>query len=478
MTSKTFAAVPRYISPVPEGTDITGAYKASIDLRVPLLPQGEMIAEVMEARREDGRPLYRNVVVQVPRRSSKTSSIQSVLLGRCFNIPGYQVVSTAQTQKIARKVFIDMVHVLDVAYPDPDNRPYKARVGNGQEDIRWDNGSVWWVVAPRSGSFRSSAADAVWFDEAGEYTLEQTDDLVQSALPLMDTKPQGQVIISGTPSTTRAGMLWDYLTVARKGKPRYGIVDFSMDPMDDPTDQAVWWKVHAGLAAGLTELDVIEERFEKMSLIQFQREYLCADPVASSIRAIPEEDWIAGQVPEMLALPASNFSIAFDTTQSGDAGAVAVAWYTPDGLPHVQILEHKGGINWLPAYLEKLLKNHKGAEIGFDSIGNNLATFQTLQRKRGISTVNLRSMTMKEVAGGVSLMTSHIADRALVHAKDKSLDTAAEAAAFRYSGDSRLWSRGNSNEDISPLIAASNALYIAAGKRHKEPYKKRAPRTF
>jgi hypothetical protein len=109
----------------------------------------------------------------------------------------------------------------------------------------------------------------------------------------------------------------------------------------------------------------------------------------------------------------------------------------------------------------------------YDAIGNNLAVNQKLQSMPRVPKSNLRALNMKEVAGGVSTFTSAVSDRALVHAKDGSLDSAVAEVAFRYSGDSRLWSRGNSNADISPLVAASNALYIAAGKRQKTGYKPR-----
>jgi phage terminase large subunit-like protein len=478
MSAQTFVAVPRYISPTPDSVDITEAHKAAESMGISLLPQGEQVATLLEAKNEFGQPLYPELVIQMGRRATKTSSIQATLLGRCFSIPKYRIISTAQTGTLSQQFLAELGSQLEMAYPDEATRPFRFYKSNGSIRIVWDNGSEWRAVKPQASAFRGSAADCILFDEAGEYDAKTSEDLLAGALPVLATRPNAQLIVTGTPPRTREGLLWQYLQAGRKGTEDLGILDYSMSPTQDATDESVWHEVYPGLSSGLVKLSFLRKALETQGLLSFSREFLCLDPVASSLRAIPEEDWLAGQVPEMLALPASNVSIAFDTTQSGDAGAVAVAWYTPDGLPHVQILEHKGGINWLPGYLEKLLKAHKGVEIGFDSIGNNLSIFQTLQRKRGISTVNLRSMTMKEVAGGVSLMTSHISDRSLVHAVDPSLDRAVEAAAFRYSGDSRLWSRGNSNEDISPLIAASNALYIAAGKRHKEPYKKRAPRTF
>ena len=477
MDLKTFTAVPRYCSTFPETTDVTEAHRGAEHLRLPLFPQGELIASVLEAVKENGKPLYSRVVIQLPRRSTKTTSVQAVLLGRCFSRDGYKVVATAQSQSIARRIFLEMANSLKAAFPDEDNRPFQVRIGNGQESIQWANGSQWWIVAPRAGSYRSQSADVLLFDEAGEYSAEQTEDLIEGALPLGDTRPNFQVIVSGTPPKAREGMLWKFLLAAREGKNRYGIVDFSMSPEDDPTSEATWYKVHAGLACGLTDIDVIRERFEGMSLASFMREYLCADPVASNLRAIDEEDWKATQVPDLLTLPTANFSAAFDVAPDGSSAALGIAWYDEQGRPHVQLLEHKAGYSWLPNAVAKLLKDHRGLKVVFDRVGNNVAVWQELQRKRNLPLTNLESIGAKEVSAGTTIFMSAISDRNLVHAKDPSLDNAVEGANFRFVSDARLFGRRTSTEDVSPLVAVANALYHAAGQKTRSTERPKG-RTF
>ncbi|WP_157357049.1 hypothetical protein [Arthrobacter sp. U41] len=391
--------------------------------------------------------------------------MQAVLLGRCFSRGGYKVVATAQSQAIARRIFLEMANSLKAAYPDEEFRPFQIRIGNGQESIQWDNGSMWWIVAPRASSYRSQSADVLLFDEAGEYSAEQTEDLIEGALPLGDTRPHFQVIVSGTPPKTREGMLWKFLVEARAGKRRYGIVDFSMSPEDDPTSEATWYRVHAGLACGLTDIEVIRERFEGMSLQSFMREYLCADPSASNLRAIDAEDWSATQVAELLALPGSGFSAAFDVAPDGSSAALAIAWYNEQGTPCVQLLAHKAGYSWLPVELAKLLKLHRGLPVIYDRIGNNLAVVQEMQKKRGISLTGMESIGAAQVSAGVTILMAALSDRNLIHAKDASLDNAVEGANFRYVNDARLFGRRSSTEDVSPLVAISNALYHAAGQR-------------
>jgi hypothetical protein len=469
MAAETYKATPRFHSPVPDDTSISEAHKAAESMGISLLPQGIQVAGLLEAKDADGLPLYPEVVIQMGRRATKTSSIQATLLGRCFSVPGYRIISTAQTGTLSQQFLAELGSTLEMAWPDEDTRPFRFYKSNGSIRIVWENGSQWRAVKPQASAFRGSYADCILFDEAGEYDAKTTEDLLAGAMPVLATRPQSQLIVTGTPPRTREGLLWQYLQAGRKGTEDIGILDYSMEPTADATDEAVWQAVYPGLSSGLVPLKFLRKALETQGLLSFSREFLSLDPVASSLRAIPEEDWLAGQVPALLDLPADNYSVSFDITQDGSAGAVAVAWYTEDGVPHVQILEHKAGFNWMPQYLGKILTDTRGIEVGFDSIGNNLSVFQTIQRMPRVPKTNLRAMTMKEVSAGVSLLTSHVSDNALVHAKDASLDKAAEEVAFRYSGDSRLFGRRQSNADISPLIAASNALYIAAGKRHQGP---------
>lgn len=470
MTTETYKAIPRFHSPVPEGQALTEAHSAAEKMGITLLPQGEQVAGLLEAKDEAGLPLYPKVVIQMGRRATKTSSIQATLLGRCLSIPGYRIISTAQTGTLSQQFLAELGSTLEMSWPDEDSRPFRFYKSNGSIRIVFKNGSEWRAVKPQASAFRGSAADCILFDEAGEYDSKVTDDLLSGAIPVLATRKAAQLIVTGTPPKVRDGLLWKYLQAGRKDPTEMGILDYSMEPTEDATDEALWERVYPGLSSGLVPIKFLREALETQGLLSYSREFLCLDPQASSLRAIPEEDWLAGQVAELLELPKDNFSIAFDIPIDGSACAVAIAWYSPEGIPSVQILQHKAGYSWAPSYIAKLLTDHRGIEIGYDLIGHNAAVSQSIQRMPRVPKQNLRAMTMKEIAAGSSLLTSAVSDHALVHSKDAGLDMAVEEVAFRYAQDSRLFGKRQSNADISPLVAAANALYLAAGKRHKQPY--------
>lgn len=467
-----FTAVPRFHSPVPNSPDLTAAHEAAEKMGVSLLPQGIQVAELLEAKNDDGTPLFAECVIQMGRRATKTTSIQAVLLGRCLTIPGYRIISTAQSGTLAWQFMSELGSTLERAWPDEASRPFRFYRANGNVRIEFENGSVWRAVKPAADAFRGSAADCLLFDEAGEYDAKVTDDLLQGALPVMATRPNAQVIITGTPPRTRSGLLWDYLQAGRKGTEDLGILDYSMTPQDDATDEELWHRVYPGLASGLVKIGFLRKQLEVMGLLGFSREYLCLDPVASSMAAIDPDDWQATLTEDFPAIP-PGFTLSFDCAVDGSSAALACAFYA-EGRPHVQVLDYRSGISWLPNAVAKYLREHRGLTVSYDSVGHNVAVAQKLQSMQGVPTGNVGPMTMKDVAAGVSLFTTAVSDRALVHQKDRDLDAAVDGVTFRYVSDSRLWGRKHSSADVSPLVACSNALFKAAGKRQRNDRKARA----
>jgi hypothetical protein len=177
-TRRTFRAEPAYLSPIPPDTDVS-AYLTGLDmLGVGMTPQGVNVAGVMEALDDDGLPLYDDVTIQIARRSAKTTSVQAVFLGRSSSRRGYRTIQTAQDGTRASGVIKQMIRDIELTDPrEPKTRDWLSYASTGREYLEWNNGAHWHVVPPDPGSFRSKAADAIWFDETGELDPLKTADL-------------------------------------------------------------------------------------------------------------------------------------------------------------------------------------------------------------------------------------------------------------------------------------------------------------
>jgi hypothetical protein len=78
----------------------------------------------------------------------------------------------------------------------------------------------------------------------------------------------------------------------------------------------------------------------------------------------------------------------------------------------------------------------------------------------------VRAVTPREYTTACAQLLDGIGDRTVRHRGDPALDAAVGAAAKRSVGEGWAWSRRLPTTDVSPLIAASLALY---GDRHRPP---------
>lgn len=466
----------KYVSPIPAGTSLEHYERGSEMLGYSLTPQGREVAGVLSAKRPDGRPMYRDTTVQLSRRSAKTTTIQCELLGRCSSIPRYKVLQTAQDGTRASEVFTQMLDELEAIDPelDPKARDWTAFRSTGREYIKWRNGSIWRVVAPKPGSFRSKAADVVWFDESGELDPEDSARIEAGALPTMDTRPDGQVIRSGTPGESRSGTFWKSLEAARANPARLGIVDYHATDEDvagldgEVFPAELIAEVHPGVIAELTTLEVIEERWMTMDWPKFMREYLCVWPPDTAHTAFDLAKIEACTV-DPVAVPPAAWGLGYDVAIGGSAAANGAAWFDEDGLLHLQIMDHRMGSNWLAGDLQQAAKKHRGIPIAYDNIGDNIAVAQALMRAERFNKKHLYALSLKDVAAATATVVQHLDAGTLVVHRSRSLTAAFTNSSWRDSGGSRLLGRIH-GKDISALMSVVHGVAALA----KAPQRKRA----
>lgn len=466
------SATPAHRSPVPEDTDISEAHHGAAMLGLPLTPQGVQVALLLQARDALGRPLYDDCTIEIPRRATKTTSIQCTLLGRCEKRPGYRVIQTAQDGTRASAVFMDMVRTLEMQEPDESARDWVVFKSTGREYLQWSNGSRWWVGPPKASTYRGLAADVLWFDESGELDPAESEELMAGALPVMDTRPDGQVIKSGTPGLVRAGNFWASLEAARERPAELGILDYCALDREVVTalqaaDPRLWFRVHPGLAAGLTSLKTIRKRFATMGLAEFIREYLCVWPPDSTRTALDLEAWAACATEALDGPPPGTpWALGYDVAIGGAAAAIVAAWFDKEGHPHLQLMASQPRSAWAVDELRKAQLEHPRVPIGYDSIGDNIATAQALARLKRFNTKRLVSLQLRQVAAATATVATATEDRTLRHGGSRAMGNAVAAAVWRQSGGSRLLGRQH-GKSISELLAGVHALAAAATLRRQ-----------
>lgn len=461
-----YRAIPRHFSAVPSNVNVDNAELGAKQMGLGLLPQGRQIASLLEAKKDNGRPLYRRVVVQMARRSTKTTAITATLLGRCLNLPGYRIISTAQDGSRATHALKEIVYILDALDPDKTLGLWKTFHSNGGVSIHFTNGSRWECRPPKASVFRGTFADCLLFDEAGEYTPGISEELIQGALPLLDTRPTGQLIITGTPSPTRAGLFWDSLQQAVVGKAGVASLDYGMTDQDDPADESVWWRCHPGLASGLTDIDIVRERFETMPLPRFMTEYLGYFPKAAADRAIEEDAW-ATAAGELVKPDTERFVLAMACAPDSSSASLVAAWRDAGGTARIALQAHQPGTAWLSRAAHDLLVKYPRARLVYDPIGANLDPAKALERSKVKGRVSPAAKPNVQAGQAALVRMIHAGD--LKHADQPGLNEAVEVLQWRDVSESGRWfGYARSKGDIAPISAAALAMFEFENNANKK----------
>ncbi|PQZ60677.1 MULTISPECIES: hypothetical protein [unclassified Microbacterium] len=319
-------------------------------------PMQLMVADLLGAGR------FMNVIFE-PRRSTKTTAVQAVMLGRCWSREDYTIGWTMFTTgfKAGQRFREDIVKHLDKLWPERTKSPVSIGLSKGGEQLLFrDTGSLLLVGTPNGDMFRSGGFDMAFGDEGGEADIEQGEDVNRAVIPTMDTKPGAQFVIAGTGAKYRTGqLLWESLhddeaAVLWHGIPetvdRAELVSWEPDMVHPKTGATggrmrEWIeKTHPGL--GFTTLtDAPKRSFDKFPLDDFLIEYggQFGTEGAADVALAPS---LIDRALRKLAFPESvpaRFSAALKVHHLGTASSLAVAWdYDEPGDLVTEALEIAG----------------------------------------------------------------------------------------------------------------------------------------
>jgi hypothetical protein len=169
------------------------------------------------------------------------------------------------------------------------------------------------------------------------------------------------------------------------------------------------------------------------------------------------EDWDALTDPS--SAPVAPVCIGFDVSPDRRI-AVAIAGRRDDGLFHVEITDSEQGTGRLVERLVQLIGDHDPWLIAADPFGLTAVLCDRIEEQAGRE---VRRVNAGEHAQACGLLLELVGEATLRHLGSGELVAAIKGAATRTLGDGWVWSRRNSAVDISPLVAASLALWACAG---------------
>lgn len=422
----------------------------------PLMPWQRHVVDIAyEIDETTGLLAYREIRLTVPRQSGKSTLMVSAMAHRCVAMgPDQRVGYTAQTGRDARQRWDDE-HVPMLQRSALASKMKVSR-GVGNEKIRWQNGSLWSLLAATETAGHGSQLDLGVIDEAFAFS---DDRLEQAMKPAMITRTQPQLWIVSTAGTNDSLYLNEKVEDGRlraSAGQTSAVAYFEWSAPDDAEigDEETWLSCMPAL--GITvPVEAIRADFQSMREPEFRRAYLNQrqDRRASEPwQVISEPDWEAceDKRSEIVGEPA----IAIDVTPSRSMGSICAAGLRSDGLPHIEVIGNRPGTSWIYDFFATEGRAERYRRIIIDPV-SPAATLIPELRSLGLQ---IEEVSTRQVASACGRFYDLVTQHGLRHIGQVPLATALAGARRRNLGDAWAWHRRNASVDVSPLVAATLAL--------------------
>ena len=407
--------------------------------------------DVALSERADGKWAAFEVGMIVPRQNGKGSILEARELAGLFLFGERLILHSAHEFKTAAEAFLRVKALVDNT-DDLRRKVKQIRTSHGDEGIELLDGARLRFVARSRGSGRGFSGDCVILDEAFNLGAEAMGAL----LPTLSAKPNPQIWY--TSSAPMAGSVQLHAVRRRAlagGSPRLAFMEWSIDPEADRVDDpGSWAKANPSFGIRIGE-EFVRAEIDAMPAPEFARERLgVPDPEPSVDPPLfPLADW------NRLADPTSEFGgkVAFSVAVSpgAESAAIAMVGFRPDGMPHVELVDHRPGVDWLPARRAELDGKVRPKFWVRDPSGPAVELAGKFRDLKGREATEAATRLLSAVAEG---SFRWLCDERLAGA----LSTAVVGARRRDVGDGVWkWSRVGSDVDISTIEAMTWALWAA-----------------
>jgi hypothetical protein len=464
---------------VPESHDSLGNEAVEFARRIGLTldPEQELVLRDSLGIREDGRWQTREIGLHVPRQNGKGEILIARQLFGLFELGERKVIHTAHEFKTSADHFNRIVAVIEDS-PELMGQVKRKHTGmligfrysHGEESITLQDGrKIEFRTRTKSGMRGFQGVDLLMLDEAMIISESQHS----SSLPTIRASkaPRGpQVWYTGSAVDQEMhdhGVVWS--RVRERGiageDPELAYFEWSLDfehhddvPDSVADDPSYWQQVNFAMAHGrILEEHMAWER-RAMSDRGFKVELLgVGDPPAtdgSSDVLISQEHWAAVCDPDEVMV--DPVCVSFDISPERNSSILA-AGRSETGKWMVEVVASNAGTGWLQGRLEELYRNHEIAEVVCDGFGPAAAIANRMD-EAGITVKRLDSGDYGKACG---FFVDAVGERTLRHIGQEPLDAAIRGAKARPLVDRWAWSRTKSTVNISPLVAATLALWAA-----------------
>jgi hypothetical protein len=418
---------------------------------------------------DDDRWLHFEFGLNVARQNGKGAVLEARELAMLAGLTGETLgVHAAHEFKTSEEHFLRIEALLD-GCSELAGR-WKVKRSHGSEGVYMADGRrLRFVTRTKSGLRGFAGVDYLNLDEAMIINLASHSAMMPTLRA--SQAPRGpQLVYTGSAVDQEVhehGLVWARIRERglRGDDEGLGYIEYSVeaehpDDVSDEmaTDEELWLQANPGLG-------------DRIPVEHMRREQRSMDPRSFAVELLGVGDWPATDGAADVLISAEEWAavhdpdavlsdpvcIAFDVSPERHSSVVA-AGRSERGEWMVEVIHSRAGTGWLVDRLVELYRGHEVAEVVCDGFGPAAAIANRVDE----AGIKIRRMDSGDYGKACGLFVDQVGERTLRHLGQQELDSAVRGAKARPLVDRWAWSRTKSTVNISPLVAATLALWSAS----------------
>lgn len=350
------------------------------------------------------------------------------------------------------------------------NQMELASIPAGLEDVLDVSGDMptWYVVPTNSGGGRSYSADLALLDELREH---KNHDAWNAIVPATRERPRNQVWGFSNAGDRTSVVLKKYRNIALKAlergetdQERLAYFSWSAEPGCSIFDPDGWAAANPSLGYGArTERDMLAEAKQAVDPTDpessedgFRTEYLCQWVDSLEQSKFPLEAWEDCLDDE--SAPVGPVHVAVDVALDGRISHIVAVSELPDGRWHVEHVASQYGIAWVAPWLAARQGGWFDGTVAVNARQSPSTVLIPALRKWGLTVAEWQG---PDVSATTMAFYELVTTRMVRHRGQPMLDEAVAGSKAKSFGDAWSLDRAKSSKDVTPLIAAVGAYWLA-----------------
>lgn len=419
--------------------------------------------------RSDGKWAAFEVGLNVSRQNGKGGILEARELAGLYLIGESLITHSAHQFDTSLEAFRRLLLLVENT-PELSRRVKRVSKSHGEEGIELHGRQRIRFRTRTAGGGRGFTGDCLILDEAMILRPSSHGAL----LPTLSARPNPQIWYTGSAVDQlehEHGVV--FARVRERGRartdPRLAFFEWSADAGDsdeplDPShlpdeladDPEAWARANPALDLRITREFVAQER-RSLDPRTFAVERLnigdwpATDPDAGAV--IPLARWRALEDPHSTIK--GGLCFVFDVSEDRSWASIASGGRREDNNAHVELVDRRQGTAWLAERVSELVRKHQPGAVLYDGAGPGSAVADEIAA-RGVS---LTPVATSDYVKACGVFYDAVEAGRLRHLGAKEMESAIRGCARRPLVDSWAWSRRASRVDISPLVAATIAVW-------------------